>query len=318
MKKEMLDATLATIDALILDEMQTGHCGKYIAVAKLCGHADKLRHMAIARVGDVKNRDVDGIDELVYGDAAREGDYVVQDDGFVGAVGYDLPFRVNPRPPRDNPMGDVLRVFTDYLDKLIPAKKAPLNPLKEPAIRTEWLDLNMMFGICRDLIEAGKPTDIIDRKIDQALDAINANDHTDDKETPDADRTGYAMVHPQLPRGHSPRDDGGEQLQHDHHEGDIVGVVGDRQVRIGRAQEGVAVVTDGSDLDGRRGDHPDRRADQEGECGAGEAAQAQPDDHQRGEVHRRDDGGGAREPRRSPYLDYRFDSEGDRNRDDQA
>lgn len=57
MNKPLLDQVFASLNALMADELASDRVGRYVAVAKLCGHADKIRQMSLTRVGDVQQEE---------------------------------------------------------------------------------------------------------------------------------------------------------------------------------------------------------------------------------------------------------------------
>jgi hypothetical protein len=289
-KKELIAKILAPIGEVIADALASDDPARYVFVAKLAAHADKIRQMARDRVGDVSMNDLN--------DEAAEG-FMQQNPDYVGALGYDIPLGNGRRLPRllHNPggeIGDMMRVLQDNIAQLMPERTTPRS-----RILRELSDLNLSRSMIagREALEPGQQVQqlaIVDRQITQLLTELDKEPiHADDSH----------VVHPQLLRGHSIDVDGREHVRRDHDEPHVE--------REGSAHQAPAVRRE-EEVD-PEGDQPHherdirvRGADRPGGEEARAAAQAGPiTDHGR-EVRERGDGGAPGDLRTFNDVDRRY------------
>lgn len=254
MNKDALDTVLKSFEVLIAAELKAPDLMRFRRVAKICIQAHSLAQMGALRVED-QMEDPDLANDLGMVDVNILGN---------NPMGMQGPLRRRINRPvfiGGNDHVDNVDLMREALALAAPLVKAVMAKKKDE-------NAHRLLSLRDRLVEAGRPTDEIDKQIDKAV-AEAA------KEDTDADPNS-AVLRPELLRGHQALLDGAEAVQGDRGEGDGEGAGGARGGGEGGPQEEVDLGFVGEPLqDGADGA---LRADRQGGGDHRQGAQAGAED----------------------------------------
>lgn len=227
MKQALLDQALASLDAIIRDEIDSDDPQKYVRIIAIAVQAHRMRRRTRRRdrVQDAMGNNAMGpgisIGGLVGGIGGHDELYAAMQGDLIDADPNDPngndPNVIHPgglmamgRLGRHNPdTGDLMDVLREALSVMKPT----VNPIESAAKMLRTLSETRAA-----LFEAQADTTTIDAQIQKLTQ--NLKTLTDDQETADAETSHPALVHSEFLRRHSAGGPGGGPLPRDRAEDD--------------------------------------------------------------------------------------------------